>query len=219
MKIFLDTMDIEAILELSEYGLVDGVTTNPSLVASSGKNLEETIKEMCKINALSSISVEVIATDYDGMMKEASKIIDYGSQVTIKLPMTRDGLRACKALSEEGHMVNMTLIFSPGQAIAAAKAGAAFISPFVGRLDDCCSDGMSLIKKIYDILVNYPEYDTEILVASIRSVDQIIKSAKIGADVVTAKPEVVKKLIDHPLTEKGLQIFLNDWDEAFGQKH
>jgi transaldolase len=210
MKFFVDTADITEIKDLAATGLLDGVTTNPSLIAKSGKNFLKLIEEICGI-VDGPVSAEVAATDYETMIKEAHKLRSIADHVAVKVPLTPAGLKVCKEISDEGTMVNVTLCFSPAQAILAAKAGAAFISPFVGRLDDIGSDGMSLIAEIVDIYNNYPMFDTEILVASIRHPQHIIDSAKLGADVVTCPADVIKKLYHHPLTDKGLEAFVADW--------
>ena len=213
MKFFIDTADIEEIKDLAATGLLDGVTTNPSLVAQTGQNFLELIPEICKI-VDGPVSAEVAATDYETMMKEAHKLTSLGDNVAIKVPLTPDGLKACKTLSDEGIMVNVTLCFSAAQALLAAKAGAAFISPFIGRLDDLGQDGLELISDIVEIYSQYPEFKTEVLVASIRSPNHIVESAKMGADVATIPPKVIRQLFQHPLTDKGLAAFLNDWEKT-----
>lgn len=216
MKFFADTADIEEIRDLALLGLLDGVTTNPSLIKKSGRDFKQTIAEICTITK-GPVSAEVVATDTDGMLREAEGLRVIAENVVIKLPTTLSGLKACRYLKEQGVMVNMTLCFSAAQALLAAKAGAAFISPFVGRLDDIGQDGLQLIADIMRVYRNYPEYnDTKILVASIRNPIHIVESAKIGADVITAPPAVIKQLIRHPLTDKGLEQFLADW-AATGQ--
>ncbi|MEL7415722.1 MAG: fructose-6-phosphate aldolase, partial [Pseudomonadota bacterium] len=212
---FVDTAEIDVIAELNELGFVDGVTTNPSLIMKSGRNILEVTKEICDLVA-GPVSAEVTATKADEMIAEGRKLAEIAENITVKVPLTWDGLKACRTLSMEGKMVNVTLCFSPNQALLAAKAGATFISPFIGRLDDINLDGMDLIADIRTIYDNYG-FDTEILAASIRTVNHVTESAKIGADVITAPPEVLKKLATHPLTDKGLAAFLADWEKA-GQK-
>ena len=213
MKFFVDSADIEAIADLAATGMVDGVTTNPSLVAKSGRDFKELIGEICQ-TVKGPVSAEVTATDADAMLAEAKELAAIAENVCIKVPLTWDGLRATRALADKGRKVNVTLCFSANQALLAAKAGAAFISPFVGRLDDIGSDGMALIADIRQIYDNYPELETEILVASVRSPDHIRQSALIGADVATLPPEVLRSLINHPLTDKGLAAFLADWQKT-----
>ena len=212
MKFFADTGDVAEIRELADMGLVDGVTTNPSLIAKSGRPFKDVIKEICAITT-GPVSAEVAALDFAGMMKEAEVLRKIAKNVTIKVPLTIDGLKACKALSSDGTMVNVTLCFSPNQALLAAKAGAHFISPFVGRLDDIHVDGMDLIAEIRQIYDNY-EYKTNILVASVRTPNHIKQAALIGADYVTAPPAVLKSLVKHPLTDKGIEMFLADWKKT-----
>ena len=214
MKLFLDTADINEITELNKTGMVDGITTNPSLIAKSGRNIIQTIEEICGIVS-GPVSAEVTATDYDGMMREGARLAEIASNVTVKLPLTVDGLRACASLSEDNIMVNVTLCFSATQALLAAKAGASFISPFVGRLDDIGADGMNLISEIAEIYANY-DYSTEILVASVRGVQHVVDAALIGADVATIPPKIMSQMYKHPLTDKGLADFLSDW-ESTGQ--
>jgi len=213
LKFFIDTADIKEIRDLSTTGLLDGVTTNPSLIKKSGRKITELIEEICKIVS-GPVSAEVAATTFDKMIKEAQVLKKIADNVTIKLPLTWDGLMACKALRDEGIMVNVTLCFSASQALLAAKSGANFISPFVGRLDDIGADGMSLISEIKQIYSNYNNLTTEILVASVRHPRHVIEAAKLGADVVTLPPNVIKQLITHPLTDKGLDAFLKDWKET-----
>ncbi|PIR39039.1 MAG: fructose-6-phosphate aldolase [Alphaproteobacteria bacterium CG11_big_fil_rev_8_21_14_0_20_39_49] len=213
MKFFVDTADINEIKELAQTGLIDGVTTNPSLIMKSGRDFIETIKEICSI-VTGDVSAEVVATEYDGMMKEADKLKEIASNVVIKLPLTWDGLRACKSLTDEGVKVNVTLCFSANQAILAAKAGATYVSPFVGRLDDIGQDGLDLISDICRIYTNYPDFETEVLVASIRHPIHLLESAKMGAHVATLPAKVIKQLFNHPLTEKGLETFLADWEKT-----
>ena len=215
MKFFVDTADTDAIRELNELGMVDGVTTNPSLIMKSGRDIKEVTKEICDI-VDGPVSAETVALDADGMIAEGRELAKIADNITIKLPLTWDGLKACKVLSGEGRMVNVTLCFSANQALLAAKAGATFISPFIGRLDDIHIDGMDLIEDIRTIYDNYG-FETEILAASIRSVGHITQCAMIGADVITAPPEVIKKLAGHPLTNAGLDQFMKDWAKT-GQK-
>jgi len=210
MKFFLDTADINEIKALSDVGMVDGVTTNPSIIAKTGREFIPLIQEICEI-VDGPVSAEVAATDYDTMIQEARKLADIANNVCVKVPLTPDGLRTCKELSDEGTMVNVTLCFSPGQAILAAKAGASFVSPFVGRLDDISQDGLGLIADIVSIYENYEHFDTEILVASVRNPIHIIESAKMGAHVMTGPASVIHQLYKHPLTDKGLAAFVADW--------
>lgn len=213
MKFFVDTADINDIKDLAATGLLDGVTTNPSLIAKSGKQFLPLVEEICKVVS-GPVSAEVASTDYDTMIKEGRTLAKIADNVTVKVPLTPAGLKVCKELSDEGTMVNVTLCFSAAQAILAAKAGAAFISPFVGRLDDLAQDGMQLISDICQIYANYPEWHTEVLVASVRHPVHIIESAKLGADVVTCPPSVIKQLYNHPLTDKGLAQFVDDWKKT-----
>ncbi|WP_224825272.1 fructose-6-phosphate aldolase [Cognatishimia sp. MH4019] len=215
MKFFVDTAEIDAIAELNDLGMVDGVTTNPSLILKSGRDILEVTKEICDL-VDGPVSAEVVATKADEMIAEGRKLAEIAENITVKLPLTWDGLKACKVLSGEGKMVNVTLCFSANQALIAAKAGATFISPFIGRLDDINIDGMDLIADIRTIYDNYG-FETQILAASIRTVNHVLESARIGADVMTAPPEVIKKLAMHPLTDKGLETFLADWAKT-GQK-
>jgi len=214
MKFFVDTAEISEIRELNALGLVDGVTTNPSLVKKSGRDFVEVIREICD-EIEGPVSAETVALDFDGMMAEGRKLAQLAPNIAVKFPLTWDGLRACRALSDEGRMVNVTLCFSANQALLAAKAGATFISPFIGRLDDINLDGMELIREVRTIYDNYG-FETEILAASIRSVNHVKEAALIGADVITAPAPVLRKLADHPLTENGLAAFLKDWS-ATGQ--
>jgi transaldolase len=215
MKFFVDTADTAEIKALAASGLLDGVTTNPSLIAKSGRKILDVIAEICGI-VEGPVSAEVAATDYDTIMREAAVLQAIAHNVVIKLPLTPDGLKACKALSNEGVMTNVTLCFSAAQAILAAKAGATFISPFVGRLDDIGQDGMELIDEITTIYGNYEAFTTQVLVASIRNPIHVTTAAKLGADVVTLPPAVLRQLYHHPLTDKGLASFLADW-AATGQ--
>ncbi len=213
MKFFVDTADINEIREMAETGLIDGVNTNPSLILKSGKDFLPLIKEICDVIS-GPVSAEVASTDYETMWKEADKLRSIADNVTVKVPLTPAGLKVCKRLSDEGTMVNVTLCFSAAQAILAAKAGAAFISPFVGRLDDIGQDGLTLIQDIVGIYDNYPNFQTEVLVASVRNPMHIVDSAKIGADVVTCPASVIKQLYNHPLTDKGLAAFVDDWKKT-----
>lgn len=215
MKFFVDTAEIDAIAELNDLGMVDGVTTNPSLILKSGRNILEVTKEICDL-VDGPVSAEVVALKADEMIAEGRKLAEIAENITVKLPLTWDGLKACKVLSGEGKMVNVTLCFSANQALIAAKAGATFISPFIGRLDDINLDGMDLIQDIRTIYDNYG-FETQILAASIRTANHVLDAARIGADVMTAPPEVIKKLAAHPLTDKGLEQFMSDWEKT-GQK-
>ncbi|WP_243614479.1 fructose-6-phosphate aldolase [Shimia aestuarii] len=208
MKFFVDTADIDAIAELNALGMVDGVTTNPSLIKKSGRDIMEVTKEICDL-VDGPVSAEVTATDADTMIAEGRKLVEIADNIAVKVPLTWDGLKACKVLTDEGHMVNVTLCFSANQALLAAKAGATFISPFIGRLDDINLDGMDLIGDIRAIYDNYG-YETQILAASIRTVNHVTQSALVGADVMTAPPGVIKAMVNHPLTDKGLDAFLAD---------
>jgi transaldolase len=212
MKFFADTGDVAEIRELQALGLVDGVTTNPSLIAKTGRKFQDVIAEICTV-VDGPVSAEVAALDFDGMMREANILRKIAKNVTIKVPLTLEGLRACKILSSEGTMVNVTLCFSPNQALLAARAGATFISPFVGRLDDIHLDGMELIAEIRQIYDNY-DYDTNILVASVRNANHVKEAALIGADYATAPAAVLKSLVKHPLTDKGIEMFLADWKKT-----
>ncbi|MDW3204673.1 MAG: fructose-6-phosphate aldolase [Alphaproteobacteria bacterium] len=214
MKFFIDTADIEEIRDLASTGLVDGVTTNPSLVAKSGRNFLEVVEEICGV-VNGPVSAECVATDFDTMLKEGRKLSKIADNIAVKVPLTEAGLKTCKALSDDGVMVNVTLCFSPAQALLAAKAGATFISPFVGRLDDIGQDGMDLIADVVTIYENYG-FATEVLVASIRHPVHVVQAAKMGAGVATLPPKVLRQLFAHPLTDKGLAAFLKDW-EATGQ--
>jgi transaldolase len=214
MKIFLDSADIGEITALCDTGFVDGITTNPSLIAKSGRNILETIAEICSL-VDGPVSAEVTATDFKTMLTEGQKLAAIAPNVTVKVPLTRDGLMTCRALSDAGTDVNVTLCFTAGQALLAAKAGAKFISPFVGRLDDIGRDGMGLIEEICSIYANY-DYNTEVLVASVRSTQHVVDAALMGADVVTLPPKILTALYHHPLTDSGLDAFLKDW-KATGQ--
>ena len=215
MKFFADTAEIAEIRELQDTGLLDGVTTNPSLVKKSGRDFLEVVKEIAGV-VKGPVSAEVVATDYDGMMREAAVLRKLADNIAVKVPLTIDGLKACKSLSGDGTMVNVTLCFSANQALLAAKAGASFISPFVGRLDDISQPGIELIADIRLIYDNY-DFATEILVASVRNPIHVLEAAKIGADVMTAPTSVIRQLFKHPLTDNGMAAFLKDW-EATGQK-
>lgn len=213
MKFFVDTADIAEIKDLAATGLLDGVTTNPSLVAASGKNFLKLIEEVCHV-VKGPVSAEVAATDYATMLKEGQKLAKIAKNVAVKVPLTPDGLKVCKQLSDSGTMVNVTLCFSAAQAILAAKAGATFISPFVGRLDDVGQDGMVLIRDIVQIYKAYPALKTEVLVASVRHPIHLVEAAKMGAHVATIPPKVIRQLYSHPLTDKGLAAFVADWQKT-----
>jgi transaldolase len=210
MKIFLDTANLDSIRHYSEMGMVDGITTNPTLLSKEGGDPEEIIREIINI-VQGPVSLEVISTEINQIMEEAYILQRYGSNVVIKVPMIPDGLKAVKKLKEEGIETNVTLVFSANQALLAAKAGASYVSPFIGRLDDIGAEGMSLIRDINQIFKNY-QYNTKILVASIRHPIHVIESAKVGADVVTLPPDILGKMFLHPLTDKGLKIFISDWE-------
>ena len=214
MKFFVDTADVDEIRELADSGLLDGVTTNPSLVAKTGRDFFEVLAEICAL-VPGPVSAEVAATEAGGMLAEARRLIDVADNVIIKVPLTWEGLKACRSLSQDGVRVNVTLCFSPAQAILAAKAGATYVSPFVGRLDDIGHDGMALIGEIRQIYDNYAgSLNTEILVASIRHPMHVVEAAKIGAEVVTMPPKILRQLVNHPLTDKGLAAFLADWEKT-----
>jgi transaldolase len=215
MKFFVDTADIDAIRDLSQLGVVDGVTTNPSLIMKSGRDIKDVTAEICAL-VDGPVSAETVAMDADGMIAEGKELAKIADNIAIKVPLTWEGLKACKALTGEGFMVNVTLCFSANQALLAAKAGATFVSPFIGRLDDINLDGMDLIAEIRTIYDNYA-FDTEILAASIRSANHMKQAALIGADVATAPPGVIQAMAAHPLTDKGLEGFLKDWAKT-GQK-
>ncbi|MEL6412340.1 MAG: fructose-6-phosphate aldolase [Pseudomonadota bacterium] len=208
MKFFVDTAEVDAIAELNELGMVDGVTTNPSLIMKSGRDILEVTKEIAEL-VEGPVSAEVVATEADAMIEEGRKLAKIAANIAVKVPLTWDGLKACNVLTNDGSMVNVTLCFSANQALLAAKAGATFISPFIGRLDDINLDGMDLIADIRTIYDNYG-FETQILAASIRSVNHAFESARIGADVMTAPPDVIKKMALHPLTDRGLDAFLKD---------
>ena len=216
MKFFIDSADIDAIKEFNKSGMVDGVTTNPSIIAKSGRDFKEVIEEICSIVS-GPVSAEVTATESSGMIEEGLFLNRIARNVAIKVPLTWEGLEACKNLSDQDIMVNVTLCFSAQQALLAGKAGATFISPFIGRLDDIGEEGMNLIRDIKTIYNNYPEINTEILAASIRNIEHVKKAAIFGADIVTLPPQVVRDLALHPLTDKGLEAFINDWKSS-GQK-
>ena len=213
MKFFVDTADIGEIRELADTGLLDGVTTNPSLIAKSGRDFFEVITEISQAIE-GPVSAEVAATDFVTMWAEGRNLAGIADNIAVKVPLTRAGLKTCKALSGDGVKVNVTLCFSANQAILAAKAGASFISPFIGRLDDIAMDGMGLIEDICNVYANYPKFTTEVLVASIRSPKDILESARMGADVATIPPNVLWSLFEHPLTDKGLAAFLSDWKKT-----
>ncbi len=212
MKLFLDTANIDEIKALNNTGFVDGVTTNPSLIAKSGRDLMQTIAEICDL-VDGPVSAEVTATDAETMLKEGLKLAKIADNVAVKVPLTEAGLSVCKALSDQGTMVNVTLCFSAAQALLAAKAGAKFISPFVGRLDDIGSNGMGLIEEIVTIYANY-DMRTEVLVASVRGVQHVVDAALMGADVATVPPQVISAMFKHPLTDKGLAAFMSDWEKT-----
>lgn len=210
MKIFLDTANLESIRKFNDMGLLDGITTNPSLMSKEGGDPKKVMEEITKI-VKGPVSLEVVSTEYSGMIEEGKRLRQYGSNVVVKVPMTPDGLKACKHLDSEGIPVNVTLIFSPNQALLAAKSGATYVSPFIGRLDDIGKDGMNLIRDIKKIFDNYKDFKTQILVASIRHPIHVVDAAKIGAHVVTLPPAVLDKMLQHPLTDIGLDNFLSDW--------
>ncbi len=213
MKFFIDTADVAEIRELAETGLVDGITTNPSLVSKSGRDFFEVLTEICGLIS-GPVSAEVTATDHATMLEEGRRLAALAPNIAVKVPLTPDGLKTCRALTDEGVRVNVTLCFSPAQALLAAKAGAAFVSPFVGRLDDIATDGMALVADILEIFDAYPELTTEVLVASVRHPIHVVEAAKMGAHVATIPPAVLRKLVQHPLTDKGLAAFLADWEKT-----
>ncbi len=213
MKFFVDTADTDEIRDLAASGLLDGVTTNPSLVAKTGRDFVAVVKEICAL-VDGPVSAEVTATDYQSMVDEGSRLADLADNVAIKVPLTMDGLKACRTLTQGGNMVNVTLCFSAAQALLAAKAGASFVSPFIGRLDDIGADGMQLIETIVGIYANYDTITTEVLVASVRHPMHVVQAAEIGADICTVPPDVLRKLVRHPLTDKGLAAFLADWQNT-----
>lgn len=214
MKIFLDTANLESIRKFNDMGLLDGITTNPSLMSKEGGDPKHVMEEITKI-IKGDVSLEVVSTEYSGMIEEGKRLREYGENVVVKVPMTSDGLKACKHLTSEGIPVNVTLVFSPNQALLAAKSGAKYVSPFIGRLDDIGQDGMNLIRDIKTIFDNYKKndknFEAQILVASIRHPIHVVDAAKIGADVVTLPPAVLDKMLQHPLTDIGLENFLSDW--------
>lgn len=212
MKFFIDTANIAEIKDAHSMGMVDGVTTNPSLIAKEGRVFEDIIREICEI-VDGPISAEVISTNYEGMIQEAKKLAEIHDNIVVKIPMTIDGVKATKTLTEEGIKTNVTLVFSPLQALMAAKAGATFVSPFVGRIDDISSDGMLLVEQIVEIYSNYA-FDTQVIVASVRNPLHVLDAALIGADIATIPYSVLSRLASHPLTEKGLKAFLDDWKKA-----
>lgn len=217
MKLFIDTADLKEIKEISSWGILDGVTTNPTLLAKSGRSLQEVIDEIFLL-VDGPISLEVISENAEDMVKEAKQILtkipkDYHKNVAIKIPMTSEGLKAVKALSKEGIKTNVTLIFSANQALLAAKAGASFVSPFIGRLDDNGQEGMQIIEEIMDIFCNY-DIATEVIVASIRHPIHVIEAARLGADIATVPPDVLRKMIKHPLTDAGIKSFVKDWEKV-----
>lgn len=216
MKIYLDTCDINEIKYFAKMGMVDGITTNPTLVYKSGQDFKKVLKEICKV-IKTSVSSEVVAKNHMGMLEEAANLLKFGKQITIKVPMTWEGLQTCKILSKKGIKVNVTLCFTPAQALLAAKAGATYVSPFIGRLDDVGENGIELIKNIKQVFSHYPNLKTKILAASIRNVNHVIDCAKFGADVATIPAKVMHELIEHPLTAKGLKLFDEDWAKT-GQK-
>lgn len=216
MKFFLDSAEIQDIEKWVDFGFVDGVTTNPSLIAKSGRKIHEVIKEIADLIPHGPVSAEVTAIQLDGMMKEAHHLAKIAPNVVIKVPLTPDGLKACRRLSQEGIAVNVTLCFSAAQALLAAKAGASFISPFIGRLDDISFDGLQLVEEICDVYGNY-DFETEILVASVRHTLHVVDAARLGAHIVTMPPKVLDQMFKHPLTDNGLAAFLKDW-EATGQR-
>jgi transaldolase len=213
MKFFIDTADIEEIRDLAATGLLDGVTTNPSLVSKTGRDFFEVLSDICA-TVEGPVSAEVTATNFDAMVTEGRKLADLADNIAVKVPLTWDGLKACSTLSQAGVMVNVTLCFSASQAILAAKAGATFVSPFIGRLDDISQEGMQLIEDICEIYSNYESLTTEVLVASVRHPMHVVEAARLGADVCTIPPQVLRKLAEHPLTDKGLAAFLADWEKT-----
>lgn len=213
MKFFVDTADVDEIRDLAATGLVDGVTTNPSLVAKSGRDFFEVLREICDIVA-GPVSAEVAATDFETMLSEGRTLARLADNIAVKVPLTPDGLKACRTLAADGTMVNVTLCFSAAQAILAAKAGASFVSPFVGRLDDIGADGLALVADICEIYAGYPDFRTEVLVASVRHPMHVVDAAKIGAHVATVPPGVLRAMFNHPLTDKGLAAFLADWQKT-----
>ncbi len=214
MKFFLDTAFVEEIREVASWGILDGVTTNPTLVAKTGRRYREVLEEICSI-VDGPVSAEVLSLDYEGMVREARELAKIHPNIAVKIPMTKEGLKAVRTLSEEGIKTNVTLIFSPSQAILAAKAGATFVSPFVGRLDDISHEGMELIETIVPVM-EYYQFPTEVIVASVRHPRHVVEAAKIGAHIVTVPYKVMEQLLKHPLTDIGIRRFLDDWKRAFG---
>ncbi len=211
MKFFIDTANIDEIKKAGDYGLVDGVTTNPTLVAKEGKDFKRLIKEICN-TVEGPVSAEVISLEYEGMIKEARELSEIAENVVVKIPMTEEGIKSVKTLSSEGIKTNVTLVFSPLQALLAAKAGATFVSPFVGRLDDISHNGMELVRQIMDIYFNYA-FDTEVIVASVRNPLHVLEAAQIGADISTIPFKVLMQFVKHPLTDIGIERFLKDWEK------
>jgi transaldolase len=216
MKLFVDSGIVKEIEALASLGIIDGATTNPSLMAKAGGDPRQILKEICRI-VQGPVSGEVVATDYDGMIREGHDIAAIDEHMVVKVPFTRDGVKACKTLSGEGIPVNVTLIFSPTQALLAAKAGAAYVSPFIGRLDDIATSGMGLIEQIVEIYDNY-DFSTEVLVASVRGPLHVVEAARLGADICTCPAKVIEQLFSHPLTDSGLARFLKDWEQAQAAK-
>jgi transaldolase len=212
VKIFIDTAEIDEIREAASWGIIDGCTTNPSLVAKTGRKFETVLAEICEI-VDGPISAEVISTKADGMIEEGRRLAKLHRNIVVKVPMITEGLKATRCLSEEGIRVNVTLIFQPGQAMLAAKAGASYLSPFVGRLDDIGEDGMAMVATMVEMLDNY-DYPAEVLVASVRTPNHFIEAARMGADVATCPFKIIEQLVKHPLTDKGLAAFLADWEKA-----
>ncbi len=217
MKFFIDTADLKEIRELAEWGIIEGATTNPTLLSRQEGNPIEILREICEI-VNGPVSAEVVSTDADGMVREARDLAKIHENIVIKIPMTAEGLKAVKQLSKEGIRTNVTLVFSPVQALLAAKAGASFVSPFVGRLDDISSYGMSLVEDIVTIFGNYPEIETEVIVASIRHPMHVLEAAKLGAHIATVPPKVLRALVKHPLTDIGIERFLADWEKVKARK-
>ena len=215
MKIFLDTANIDEIKEGASWGIVDGITTNPSLIAKEKRDFKQVVKEICDI-VDGPISAEVISEDSEGMISEAKELVKIHKNIVIKIPMTVEGLKAVSKLSKEGIKTNVTLIFSPNQALLAAKAGATYVSPFLGRLDDVGSQGMDLVRTIVEIFFNY-DYDTEVIAASIRHPLHVVDAALAGAHIATIPMKVLQQMVKHPLTDKGIESFMNDWKGAFGK--
>ncbi len=212
MKIFLDTANVDEIKEALEWGLVDGVTTNPTLISKTGRGFEEVVREILEL-VEGPVSLEVVSTDAEGMIREARRLSELGENVVVKIPMTEEGIKAVKVLEGEGIATNVTLIFSPTQALLAAKAGASYVSPFVGRIDDISWDGLTIVREIREIFSNY-EYQTQIIVASVRHPKHVLESAKMGAHICTMPFKVLKQLFKHPLTDVGLKRFLEDWEKV-----